>query len=207
MARYKRLGDILISEGMITDTQLGEALKKQESSGDKLGELLVKLGYVDERQIAVALSKQLGIAYISKNSGKLKPVPDQNLEELIPHDFAMKNVVLPLSRSLNSITVVMADPLDLIVIDNIKKMTGCEVNIVVSIRQDILEAIEQFYGKEKMFRSAIEASKDDEGEGLGIKEISSEETDLSLDKMVAQAEEAPVVKLVDLIIRQAIEED
>lgn len=207
MARYKRLGDVLISEGMITDAQLGEALKKQEGSGGKLGELLVKLGYVDEKQIAVALSKQLGIAYISKTSGKLKPVSDQNLEELIPHDFAIKNVVLPLSRSLNSITVVIADPLDLILIDNIKKMTGCEVNIVVSIRQDILEAIEKFYGKEKMLRSAIEASKDDESEGLGIKEISSEETDLSLDKMVAQAEEAPVVKLVDLIIRQAIEED
>ncbi|MCF7874151.1 MAG: Flp pilus assembly complex ATPase component TadA [Candidatus Omnitrophica bacterium] len=207
MAKYKRLGDILISEGMITKEQLAQALKKQEESGGKLGELLVDLGYIEEKQIAVALSKQLGIAYISKASGKLKPVPDQNLEELIPHDFAIKNIVLPLSRSLNSITVVMADPLDLILIDNIKKMTGCEVNIVVSIKRDILEAIEQFYGKEKMLRSAIEASKDEDKEDIGIKEISSEETDLSLDKMVAQAEEAPVVKLVDLIIRQAIEED
>jgi type IV pilus assembly protein PilB len=207
MARYKRLGDVLVSEGMITKEQLGEALKKQEDTGGKLGELLVDLGYIEEKQIAIALSKQLGVAYISKTSGKLKPVPDQNLEELIPHSFAIKNIVLPLSRSLNSITVVMADPLDLILIDNIKKITSCEVNIVVSTRRDILEAIEQFYGKEKMFRSAIEASKEKEREDIGIKEISSEETDLSLDKMVAQAEEAPVVKLVDLIIRQAIEED
>ncbi len=207
MARYKRLGDILISEGMITEGQLKEALKKQETSGGKLGELLVGLGYVEEKQIAIALSKQLGIAYISKVSGKLKPVSDQNLEELIPHGFAMKNIVLPLSRSLNSITVVMADPLDLVLIDNIKKMTSCEVNIVVSTKRNILEVIEQFYGKEKMFRSAIEASQDKKMDSIGIKEISSEETDLSLDKMVAQAEEAPVVKLVDLIIRQAIEEN
>jgi type IV pilus assembly protein PilB len=207
MARYKRLGDILISEGMITDKQLAGALKEQEENGGKLGELLVDLGYIEEQQIAIALSKQLGVAYISKKSGKLKPVSDQNLENLIPHSFAMKNIVLPLSRSLNSITVAMTDPLDLITIDNIKRITGCEVNIVVSIKNDILGAIEQFYGKEKMLRSAIEASNDKSKEDIGIKEISSEETDLSLDKMVAKAGEAPVVKLVDLIIRQAIDDD
>lgn len=205
MARYKKIGDILAAEGLITPDQLKEAISLQEKEGGKLGEVLVRLGYVNEEQIVVALSKQLDIPYISVASGKLKPVPDQNLEQLIPRDFATKNLILPLSRSFNSLTVVMSDPLDLILIDNLKKITGCEINPVVSTRKDIRKAIENFYGKEKVFRDAIEAV--DEDEAGTIKEISSEGTDLSLDKIVAKAGEAPVVKLVDLIVRQAIEEN
>ncbi len=205
MARYKKLGDILISEGVITQKQFNESLSLQQREGGKIGEVLIKLGYVTEEQIVVALSKQLSIPYISLASGKLKPIPDQGLEELIPHNFALKNIVLPLSRSLNSLTVVMFDPLDLILIDNLKKITGCEINPVVSTKTDILQSISLFYGKEQIFRDAIHAAGEERGEG--IKELSSEETDLSLDKVISQAEEAPVIKLVDLLVRQAIEEN
>jgi type IV pilus assembly protein PilB len=205
MARHKRLGDILISEGIITEEQLKEAVSLQEKEGKKIGEILIKLGYVSEEQIIVALSRQLAIPYVSLASGKLKPVADQNLDELISYDFAIRNVILPLSRNLNSLTVVMFDPLDLILIDNLKKMTGCEINPVISTKSDVLKAIEMFYGRDKIFRDAmVAAEREEETE---IKEISSEETDLSLDKLIAQAEEAPVIKLVDLIIRQAIEEN
>jgi len=204
MARYKRLGDILISEGIITEKQIEEAIAAQGKEGGKLGEVLIDLGYVNEEQIVVALSKQLSIPYISLASGKLKPAADQSLETLILQDFAVKNIVLPLSRSLNSLTVVMFDPLDLILIDNLKKITGCEINVIVSTRANILKAISEFYGKDKIFRDAIQAAG--ERSDVEIKEIGTSETDLSLDKLIAQAEEAPVVKLVDLIVRQAIEE-
>lgn len=205
MARYTRLGDILISEGIITKKQLEEAIASQAKEGGKLGEVLIRLNYVSDEQIVIALSKQLAIPYISLVSGKLTPAADQGLEALISHDFAIRNIILPLSRNLSSMTVVMFDPLDLILIDNLKKITGCEINPIVSTRSDILKAIQAFYGKEKIFREAIRAAGDDPGRG--IKEISAEETDLSLDKIIAQAEEAPVVKLVDLLIRQAIEEN
>lgn len=205
MARYKRLGDILISEGIITEKQLEESIALQAKEGGKVGEVLIKMGFVNEEQIVIALSKQLAIPYVSVSSGKLVPTADQNLETLIPNDFSIRNIILPLSRNLNSLTVVMFDPLDLILIDNLKKITGCEINPVVSTRANILKAIQDFYGKEKIFREAIQAAGDGTFEGE-IKELSSEETDLSLDKLIAQAEEAPVVKLVDLLIRQAIEE-
>ena len=205
MARYKRLGDILISEGIITEKQLEESIALQAKEGGKVGEVLIKMGYVSEEQIVIALSKQLAIPYISVASGKLIPIPDQNLETIIPHDFSIRNIILPLSRNLNSLTVVMFDPLDLILIDNLKKITSCEINPVVSTKANILKAIQNFYGKEKIFREAIEAAGDSSF-NQGIKELSSEDTDLSLDKLIAQAEEAPVVKLVDLLIRQAIEE-
>ncbi|MBU0693518.1 MAG: Flp pilus assembly complex ATPase component TadA [Candidatus Omnitrophica bacterium] len=203
MPQYKRLGDILIVEGIITEEQLNEAISLQKKEGDRIGECLVKLGYISEEQIVIALSKQLSLPYISLSSGRLKPASDQNLEELIPHEFAIRNRVLPLSRSLNSLTVVVANPLDLILIDNLKKLAGCEINPVIATKEDLLEAIEAFYGKDKLFRDAMEAAGQVEGD---IKEISMEETDLSLDKLIAQAQEAPIIKLVDLIIRQGIEE-
>jgi type IV pilus assembly protein PilB len=206
MARYKRLGDILLVEGVITQDQLEEAVARQTKEGGKLGEILVKLNYVTEEQIVTALSKQLAIPYVSLSSGRLTPAADQNLDNLMPYDFAIRNLVLPLSRSLNSLTIVMFNPLDLILLDNIKRLTTCEINPVIATKTDILKAIEIFYGKDKMFRDAIESTTTNEETEEGLKEISSEETDLSLDKLIAQAEEAPVVKLVDLIIRQAIEE-
>ncbi|MCK4918072.1 MAG: Flp pilus assembly complex ATPase component TadA [Candidatus Omnitrophica bacterium] len=205
MKRHKRLGDILISEGIITEVQLKESISLQEKEGGKLGEILVRLAYVNQEQIVIALSKQLCIPYISLDSGKLKPAADQNLEELIPHNFALRNVILPLSRSLNSLTVVMFDPLDLILVDNLKKITCCEINPVVATKTNILKAIEGFYGKDKIYRDAMQVAGEEAGGD--IKELFSEETDLSLDKLIAQAEEAPVVKLVDLMVGQAIEEN
>lgn len=205
MPKYKRLGDMLIAEGIITDAQLQNAIASQEKGGSgKLGEILIKLGYVTEEQIVITLSKQLAIPYLSFSSGKLKPSQDQGLENLIPNEFAIKNLVLPLSRNLNSLTVVIFNPLDLMLIDNLKRITACDVNPVISTKTDILKAIETFYGKEKIFRDAMDAASG--GEDVDTTDIISDSNDLSLDKLVAQAEEAPVVKLVDLIIRQAIEE-
>ncbi|MFH1772457.1 MAG: ATPase, T2SS/T4P/T4SS family [Candidatus Omnitrophota bacterium] len=205
MSRYKRLGDILISEGIITSEQLNESISLQEKEEGRLGEVLIKLGYVTEEQIVIALSKQLSIPFVSLSSGKLKPASDQNLETVIPYDFAIRNLCLPLFRNLNSLTVTMFNPLDLILLDNLKKLTTCEINPIISTKTDILKAIESFYGRDKLFREAMRITGD--GDASDIKEISSEDTDLSLDKLIAQAEEAPVVKLVDLIIRQAIDED
>jgi len=203
MPRPKRIGEILLNEGIITQEQLNEAINLQKKEGGKVGEALIKLGYVTEEQILLALSKQFFIPYVSYASDKLKPAPDQNLEEIIPYDFAIKNYVLPLSRNLNSLTVVLNDPTDLILIDNLKKLSGCEINPVIALKNDILKAIENFYSKEKIFRDALDAAH---GEEIELKEISSLEADLSLDKLLAKAEEAPIVKLVDLIIHQAIDE-
>lgn len=205
MAVYKRLGDILLSEGIITEKQLKEAVSAQLERGGKLGEVLLDLAYVTEEQIVIALSKQLAIPHVSLASGKLRVASDQNLEEIIPYEFAVKNLVLPISRNLNSLTVVMWDPLDLMLLDNVKKLTAGEVNPVVATRTDIMKAIDMYYGKDRLFKEAMEMAGEDKD--TGIEKISTEGTDLSLDKLIAQAEEAPVIKLVDLIIRQGIEEN
>lgn len=203
--KYLRLGELLIKEGLINSVQLEKAISLQRKEGSRLGEILVKLGMVKEDQLVVVLAKQLGIPYFSLGTGMLKPAVDQGLEQLIPHDFAIKNLVLPLSRTLRSLTVAMVDPLDFILIDNIKKLTSCDINPVVATRSDIIKAIDEFYGKTAMLNKAVKDSYDT-GVETNIATIELTDQELSLDKLIARAEEAPVVKLVDLIIRQAIDE-
>ena len=206
--KYLKLGDMLLKEGYITREQLQKALSLQNREGGRLGEILVKMGVVKEEQVVSTLGKQLGIPYFSLGTGMLKPAIDQGLEELIPKEFAIKNLVLPLSRILKSLTCAMYDPLDLILIDNLKRLTGCEINPVIATKVDIIKSIEEFYGRSAFLKDAVEASYD-VGPVLpdappGAVEVA--EGELSLDMLIARAEEAPVVKLTDLIIRQAIEE-
>lgn len=205
--KYLRLGELLIKEGIITPAQLEKAINMQRQEGGRLGEVLIRMGALKEEQVVVILSKQLNIPYFSLGS-ELRPAMDKNLEQILPKDFAVKNMVLPLSRTLTSLTVVMFDPLDLILIDNLRKITGCEINPVIATRSDITKAIEDFYGKSKMFEEAVEASYENVS-AIGISSFEETEgfdQELSLDKLIARAEEAPVVKLVDLIVRQAIDE-
>jgi len=202
--KYLRLGELLIREGLITPSQLEKAISVQRQESGRLGEILIKLDMVKEDQIVAVLGKQLNVPFFTLGTGMLKPVAGQGLEHLILQEFAFKNFVLPLSRTLRSLTVAMFDPLDFILIDNLKKLTGCEINPVIATRSDIKKAIEDFYGKSAMLRDAVESSYNinattqEFGDDLG--------QELSLDKLIARAEEAPVVKIVDLIIRQAIEE-
>ena len=200
------MGELLVKEGLINASQLEKAISVQRQEGGRLGEILVRLGFVKEDQVVSALGKQLNIPYFSLGTGMLKPAMDQGLERLISEDFAFKNSILPLSRTLRSITVAMADPLDLILIDNLRKVTGCEINPVIATKSDITKAIEDFYGKSAMLREAVEASYEISAFEQPSGGAEATESELSLDKLIARAEEAPVVKLVDLIIRQAIEE-
>ncbi|MFH0912863.1 MAG: ATPase, T2SS/T4P/T4SS family [Candidatus Omnitrophota bacterium] len=201
--KYLRLGELLLKEGTITQAQLEKAISVQRQEGGRLGEILVKLGILKEDQTVLILSKQLHIPYYGIGSN-LNPSAGQDLEQLIPKDFALRNMVLPLSRTLRSLTIAMADPLDLILIDNLRKLTDCEINPVIAARSDITKGIEGFYGKSKMFEEAVEASYEQGASEFETVEFADQE--LSLDKLIARAEEAPVVKLVDLIIRQAIDE-
>ena len=167
--------------------------------------MLARLGMVSEADIVSLLAKQLNIPYASLKSNLLKPALDQELDKLIPMDFALKNIVLPLSRNLNSLTCALSDPLDLTLMDNLKKMTGCDINPVIATRTDILQVADYFYGKSNLLQEAVKHSYslDDMGP-----DSSAAGTDsmLSIDRLIASAEDAPVVKLVDLIIRQSIDE-
>jgi len=205
--KYLRLGELLIKEGLINLGQLEKAVSVQRQEGRRLGEVLVMLGMVKEDQMVSVLGKQLNIPYFSLGTGMLKPAAEQELDKVIPQDFAFKNNVLPLSRTLKSLTVATADPLDVILIDNLRRLTNCEINPVIATKTDIQKAVEDFYGRSTMLRDAVDASYEFHDADVSVaSEATAGDQELSLDKLIARAEEAPVIKLVDLIIRQAIDE-
>ncbi len=202
---YFKLGAILVKEGIITQAHLDEVIKVQAKDGGRLGEILLKMGVATEEDLVVALGKQLNLPYVSMGSGLLKPASDQSLDLVVSKEFAIKNLVLPLSKTMNSLTCALTDPLDVILIDNLRKMTNCEINPVVATKTEILKAIDEFYGKRDILKAAVtESYKSTEEFDQPVTEIEAEE--LSIDRLIARAEEAPVVKLVDLIIKQAIDE-
>lgn len=210
MARL-RLGEILIKQGLITEAQLQEAVDVQKVEKLHIGEILVNRGLIKEEDLAAALGNQLLIPYASRASGLLTPQKDQGLDKLIPYEFAKEHQVLPLSRNMNSLTCAIFNPFDLIMIDNLKKLTGCEINFVIATRSDLVKAIAEFFGGSTLdgrgsavWDEALESSKD-AGSGAIVTQEGGD-SELSLDRVIAKAEEAPVIKLVDLIIRQAIDE-
>jgi len=201
-----RLGEILVQQGLINDGQLEQAIAAQKQQHGRIGEILIRLGFVRELDIVVALAKQLAVPYISRESGLLKPQSPKILT-LVPKDFAQKNFVLPLSLNENSLTCAIFDPLDLLLIDNLRKITGQDINLVLATKKDIAQATEEWYSKDG--KSALSEAVQDSYDVSPKDEVKIErkhETELSIDKLIERAEEAPVVKLVDLIIRQAIDQ-
>ncbi|MDP8230908.1 MAG: type II secretion system ATPase GspE [Candidatus Gorgyraea atricola] len=198
-----KLGQILLNEKIVTEEQLRKAVEVQRKEGAKLGDVLVNLGLVSEKDIVVALAKQLAIPYASYSKGLLKPTEGQDLEKVIPEEYARRHMLLPISKHLDSLTIAFVDPLDLIAIDNLRHMTGCEINPIIATKSDLQRAIDEFYGREDLLKDAISGSYDlEEFKTEKIKE----EDNLSLDDLIARAEEAPVVKLVDLLLMQAIKD-
>ncbi|MBF0521845.1 MAG: type II/IV secretion system protein [Candidatus Omnitrophica bacterium] len=208
-----KLGQLLLKKGLVTEQQIEEAIATQKKEGGRVGEILVAKGYLSEENMVSALGNQLGIPYYSSDKPEiLNPNPDQDLDKIISNDFARKNNVLPLSKHMNSLTCAVNDPLDLMLLDNLKRITGCEINLVLATKTAIQKAISNFYfgeNKASMLDKAVEKSylqTGSESSFVNIQKSDSATAELSLDSLIAKAGEAPVIKLVDLIIRQAIDE-
>ncbi|NQT95900.1 MAG: Flp pilus assembly complex ATPase component TadA [Candidatus Omnitrophica bacterium] len=199
-----RLGEILLKEGLLNQSQIDEALRFQKLSGKTIGDIVIDRGFAKEKDIANALAKQLDIPFMSLADGSLVPSKEEELEKLVPESFARQHLVLPLSKHLKSLTVALANPLDLLVIDNLKKITGFEINHVIATKADIRDAITKFYGSKDLLDEAVDSSYVVE-EGAEAPVFIEEGKD-SLEDVVAKAEEAPVIKLVNLLLIQAVRE-
>ncbi|MCM8782671.1 MAG: Flp pilus assembly complex ATPase component TadA, partial [Candidatus Omnitrophica bacterium] len=204
-----KLGEILAKEGLITNQQLDEALSAQKADPQRrpLGELLVSMGFIAEENLALALSKQLNIPYLSIQTGTLKIAPEAGLQNLLPEDFAREHRVLPYNKSANAINIAFSDPLDVVVIDNIKMLTNAEVIPAIATLSDIKRGLDELYGKEDLYKKTVaEVEATDSASETGLAErIGSEVAqEIDVDTIRKSAEEAPLIKLVDLIIMEAI---
>lgn len=204
----RKLGELLIAEGLITKEQLQEALLRQRQRKERplLGEILIELRFVKEKDMTVALAKQMGVIYASKEKGLLRPDNAEELVKIVPGEFARRHLVLPLYRHLNSLTVAFVNPLDVIVIDNLKELTGCEINPVITTKTEMIEALNDLYGKEDLLKRAISESYNVGDEELrSVTEDEEEARAIDVHELMAEAEEAPVIKLVDLVVKDAID--
>ena len=198
--QFAKLGEILVNENFITEAELEKALSQQKTKKDKLGNILIDNGTITEDDLVKAFSLQLGKKSISEDE-LLKAHEDA--VKLIPEDFARENNIISLKKTDKSIFVAMEDPDDVAILDSIKKLTKLDTEVFVSGRTAIKNALDTLYervkksGEVESAISNIKVIRGDEEDG--------DELDLASEKV--SAKDAPFVKLVNLILTEAIKED
>src|SRR4029077_10893342 len=157
-----RLGEILIQRKLITEEDLERALELQKERGDKIGKTLVDLGFVAMRDVLAALSDQLGVPLVSIEG---PPTVSAETEALSPR-FLRQFRCLPLSREDHTVTLAMADPLDVEAIAATRNCTGLKVSAVLAAEQEILDAIDKYYGESALTEPEIDLEGADPTEDL-----------------------------------------
>jgi type IV pilus assembly protein PilB len=196
----QRLGDLLVKEKVITQEQLEQATKLQKESHTRLASALVKLGFLSDEDVTNFLSRQYGVPAINLSYFEIDPA----VVKLIPYETSKRYQILPLSRVGASLTIAMVDPTNVFAMDDIKFMTGFNIEPVVASESSIIEGIDKAYGtsKEEELEQVMQ-SMNDLGEGTDI-ELQAEEHELELKELEKAADEAPIVKLVNLVLTDAV---
>ncbi len=194
----KRIGDMLVDANVITNEQLMEALAKQKEMGKKLGETLIELKFTDESEIAEAIGQQMKIPIAKIREAKLAP----EVIELLPENIVRKHNVIPFELDENNpniLRVAMADPLDIIAVDDISIITNMQIEIMVATPSDVAYAIEKYYGNEQSAKLAETFSQERQEKDKKLKGDKKEEGNEEVDN-------SPIVLLVNKIIEQAVNE-
>ena len=194
-----KLGELLVRTGRINPTQLNEALALQKEQGGRVGTNLVKLGYLTEKQLVESLSQHFNVPSVDLNGVEI----EEAVLKIIPADLARKYTILPVTKTGATITVAMIDPTNVFAMDDVKFMTGYRVEPVVASETAIRLAIDRYYGS----THAIELKKvmeDLSEESTSDLEVLEEEENLDLATLEEESEQAPVVKLVNLVLTDAI---
>ena len=196
----QRLGDLLVREKVITPEQLNQAMKAQKDApNSRLGSILVKLGFLTDEDVTNFLSRQYGVPAINLSFFEI----DSAVVKLIPHDTAKRYQILPLSRVGASLTIAMVDPTNVFAMDDIKFMTGFNIEPVVASEAAIMEGIEKAYNQappEEDLEKVMASMSEDEADV----ELQAEEEDVGLAALEKSADEAPIVKLVNIILTEAV---
>ena len=190
-----RLGEMLVKSKLITEDQLKKALAQQSTAGGRLGSNLVKLGFLTEEDITSFLSKQYGVPSINLAHFEI----DQNVIKLVPAEIAQKHMVIPINRKGSVLTVAMADPSNIFAIDDIKFLSGFKVEPVVAAETSIKNAINKHYDSAGLVKDILQGFDDRE---VATVEEGDEGPDVG--DLQRATEDAPVVKLVNLILSDAI---
>lgn len=179
----KRLGDILVETGMITDEQLNHTLANK-SSDEKLGDALLREGYISEQQLIEVLEFQLGIPHININQYPI----DLEAVQLVPKDLAKQHLLMPIRKDKNKLLVAMADPLDYFALEELRMATGYHIEPAIAAKDEIYRAITKYYDLQESMEEVLS-------------DLSPTET---IDEARVTDEDSPVVRLVNQIIANAL---
>src|SRR5580692_4567376 len=196
MANNNRLGELLVREKLISLTQLRHAQDEQQKSGNNLGYTLAKLGYVSDDEISSFLSQQYRVPTINLEEYEV----DADVVKLVPKEPCERHKVLPVSRTGNALIVAMADPTNLNAIDDLKFLTGYNIEPVIASETSIHTAIEKYYNAGPSYDEVMAGF--DEAEI----EFSGDDEDLNLLELEKASEDAPVVRLVNMMLLNGIKQ-
>jgi type IV pilus assembly protein PilB len=219
-----KLGEILVRENLLTPHQLREALEFQREHGGRLGFNLVKMGLVSDDMITAVLSRQYGVPSVNLELFDV----DESVIRLIPRDVADKYSVLPLSRVGATLTLAMVDPTNVFAMDDIKFMTGLNIEPVVVSEASVQEAISRYYSnsreielarnieeEESQYNSQVEAlpqsssmtldELDFTADGADALEVIEEQDEIDLSNLTRMSEDAPVVRLVNVLLADSLQ--
>ena len=194
-----RLGDLLLKEGLVSREQLDKALLEGKQNGTRLGYALVKLGYVQETDITKMLARQFRMPAVDLSRFEVDP----RIAKLIPADLATKHLVLPLKRDGRTLTVAMADPTNLGVIDDLKFITRYDIFPVIAGEYTLRNAVEKYYESSDAALQTLLKDIDSETEG-DIEVVEEKEEEMTAAALAAAIDDAPVVKLINGILTDAV---
>ncbi len=195
----ERLQEILIKNKLISEDDLKLALQVQKEHGGKLSDCLVKLNLIDEKDLLIALSEGLGFPPISLARFKIEP----EVLKLIPKELAKHYQIIPVAKMGKSLTVAMADPLNIFAIDDVKNLTGYEINPIIAQQREILSTIEQYY-EEPATQVIDDIIKDISDMDIEVVRA-TREAGFDTQELVRLTKEAPVIKITNLLLERAIE--
>src|SRR6266498_5063077 len=197
----RRLGDLLVREGLIDNEQLARALQEQKGSNDKLGSILVKLNFVTEEKLIAFLSRQYGIQSITLSQLDIDP----DVLKLVPEQIARKYEVLPIKRQGNQLTLAMADPTNVFALDDVGFMTNLQVVPVVASQAAIRAAVDRCYdNKGGDFAEIVLAMEGTSGDVELVEGEEQVSAKVDVFELKESADEAPVVRLINMILVDAI---
>jgi len=190
----ERIGELLVKSSLLSAEQLKEAEQAASRSGERLGAQITKLGYLEEAELSDFIAKQYGVPSIDLADFE----PDSDVLELIPEEVAMKHTVVPVNRAGSTLVLATADPSNIVAIDDIKFLTGYNVDVVVASEDSIKSAIDRWYDRGDQLADVMADFDDSDID------VISDEDDVDVNQLQAESEDAPVVKLVNLILTDAI---
>jgi type IV pilus assembly protein PilB len=193
-----KIGELLVKEGLINQQALEKALQEQKSSGYRVGYNLVKLGFVNEVELTRMLARQYRMPAVDLTNFEVDP----RIAKLIPSELAQRHLVLPLKREGRTLTVAMADPSDLGVIDDLKFITRYDIFPVIAGEYTLRNAVDKYYGEsgEDALANLLEDMEDDSD----VEVVEEKEEEVNASMLAAAIDDAPVVKLINGILTDAV---